>query len=65
MGAMTDLFSAISRLKVSGLVRILSVSAYYERNTEETKERERQKEDDRTVFSLKQMMGEIKDNSDT
>lgn len=42
---MTDLFSAIIRLRVSGLVRILSVSAYWnrdkERETEETREREK------------------------
>lgn len=32
MGAMTDLFSAISRLRVSGLVRMLSVSANWHRH---------------------------------
>ena len=39
MGAMTDLFSAISKLRVSGLVRILSVSANCNRDTEGRKER--------------------------
>lgn len=40
MGAMTDLFSAISKLRVLGFVMILSVSANCNRNTEEAKERE-------------------------
>lgn len=39
MGAMTDLFSAISRLRVSGLVRMLSVSANWSRRREANRRR--------------------------
>lgn len=39
MGAMTDLFSAISRLRVLGLVRMLSVSANWSRRRETNRRR--------------------------